>query len=111
MRKRDLKTGMVVELRDGARMIVINRGGKINFYELENVYSGIVYSGNLYSNTLRCHGSEDDDITKVFRYEEAEFMFNSSVIRHLLWERIEPKKMTFEDIEKALGYEIELVNG
>ena len=50
-------------------------------------------------------------ITKVWGYPEyAENMwYNNTDFRPLLWERPSAKKMTMAEIEKILGYEIEIV--
>lgn len=52
-----------------------------------------------------------DKITKVWGYpEHAECMwYNNTYDRPLLWERPSAKKMTMAEIEKILGYEIEII--
>lgn len=52
-----------------------------------------------------------DKITKVWGYTEnpESMWYNDTDKRPLLWERPSAKKMTMAEIEKILGYEIEIV--
>lgn len=90
--KADLKDGMRVVYRDGRERIVLK--GKLCKI---TVYNGLDGYNEELMNDLSV--GRHLDIMKV--YEDSE----------LIWEREEPKKMTHEEIEKALGYKFELVEG
>lgn len=90
--KSDLKDGMRVVYRDGRERTVFKEGlckiaecNGLDCYNEELMYALAIGSGL--------------DIVKV--YEDGE----------LIWEREEAKKMTHAEIEKALGYKFELVEG
>lgn len=107
----DLKSGYAVETRDGSRFIVTrvqqNRFRKL----LVNRERFIVvdsYDNDLTSKSL----NKGTDIVKVWGLSDdplhALCMTDVSE-RPLLYERPKAKKMTLEDVEKALGYAVEIV--
>lgn len=103
MTKSDLKGGMIVEIKNGEKLLVfksalincylfIDRRGK--YWEMR------LYNEDLYrSNDNFYYGdARDYDIVKV--YDEKD---------NLIWERKEARKMTVSEIEEKLGYKIEII--
>ena len=105
MTKKDLESGMVVEIRDGRRYLVIKKADGINFMNLDGT--------NHFDET----GIGDDmkapdvfehcDIMKVFAGGTT--LNNCRKTTDLIWERKEPKEMTVAEIEAALGYPVKVV--
>jgi len=108
MTKADLKFGMVVEIKneDGVSLAMVTSSenyercisGTKCWYPLDNLDDNLTYT--------------DDVITKVYNvahWNEDAYKLSTEG-RKLLWERNEPKKMTIAEIEKELGYPIEVVN-
>lgn len=105
--KADLKDGMVVEYRNGVRRMVLD--DKL-----------IGYDGHLPMNSLRddlCYDAvsvvkSQYDVVKV--YKSSANIFNSYFEDYyltLIWERPKSaKKMTVEEIEKELGYKVEIIS-
>ena len=100
--KADLKDGMVVEYRNGTRFLVLGDKliGKQSWASIKHI------KDDLFSN------SEELIIDKVYKtsaYLIEEF-FNDKYLT-LIWERPKSaKKMTVEEIEKELGYKVEIVS-
>lgn len=127
----DLKTGMIVEVRSGARYLVL-RDFVCQYSHIDDCIVNInhPYSWFLikdYSNNLTYNYSRDGkyDIVKVFRVKHPynivahEGFMSQYDIKNpsksddnelqLVWERLTAKKMSKADIEAALGYKIEIV--
>lgn len=104
-KKADLKSGMVVEYRDGDRRLVIDKylAGKDSHYELS------AYNENLKNEYPGL------TIMKVFKICRRAILGNilDDDNLELIWERKEPKKMTNEEMRKKLeeltGEEIEVM--
>lgn len=105
--KSDLKDGMVVEYRDGDRRIVL--GDKLIGYDS---WVDIV----AFNDNLECKNNKDLNIDKVYNSDShilKDYFKDKSLT--LIWERNkkeeEPaKKMTVAEIEKELGYKVEIVS-
>ncbi len=121
----DLKTGMVVTHRDGVEGIVVR-----NVYLSPNSSKDVIilqdgavmplsfYKADLTHSILAnfCIDKveavvRDSDIAEVLfptltRYEDGS---ETPKEREVLWERIVPRKMTLEEVEKLLGFKIEIV--
>ena len=96
---KELLTGRrVVELRNGERYLVVG-----DFLMGESDY----FIKGDFTDDLANHGLRKFDIVRI--YEEIP-KIGALYYKELgiIWER-KPKKMTKEEIEKALGYEIEIV--
>ena len=105
----ELKEGMIVECRNGDR------------YLLRNVRGDLILSANkgwveyVYDNNFIdiCEDAKafngDYDIMKIYESKAyvLEDLFDNNCLT-CIWERKEPKKMTLEQISKALGYEVEV---
>ena len=88
----------VVEFRNGERYLVVE-----NFLMGENDY----FIKGDFADDLTNRGLRKFDIVRI--YEDIcriETLYNKDL--DVVWER-NPKKMTKEEIEEALGYEIEIV--
>ena len=104
----ELKEGMIIECRNGDR------------YLLRNVRGDLILSANkgwveyVYDNNFIDIGEDakafngDYDIMKIYESKAyvLEDLFDDNYLE-CIWERKEPKKMTLEQISKALGYEVE----
>lgn len=107
MELKDLKTGMVVELRNGDKYLVINQAGKL---------SGIRENSYITFNSLYAYKSDMTwptdsclDVVKVFRPVLTSFEYMLKDERNCIWTRDEKRKMTVSEICKELGYEVEIV--
>ena len=84
----------VVELRNGERYLIVG-----DFFMGENDY---------FIDDLANHGLRKFDIVRI--YEEIPKIGALHYTElDIIWER-KPKKMTKEEIEEALGYEIEIIS-
>ena len=97
--KADLKNRMVVELRNGERRLFVG-DGFIGF--------GGCNKEETYDNDLLHIRQSNWDIVKVLQPISFLKDLNNSFLE-TVWQRPEPKKMTKIEIEKELGYEIEIV--
>ena len=101
MRKSDLKNGMVVELRNGKRFLIVNDLGigKDTCIKLDGL---VGYDENLYD----VNGDKTYDITKIYISSGRTFkdLFDKDRL-NLIWEREEKSKLSKEDkkiIKKGL---------
>lgn len=105
--KQDLKDGMVVELNNGQLRFLfneslINKNGYIPFDEHFN--NELIYNNNVVNNYTikRIYTTKGRYFSNLFDAHELD----------LIWERKEepqPKEMTIEEIEKALGYSVKII--
>ena len=108
--KSDLKDGMVVELRKGRKALFLNNTFMTEcntWLSLKDYNENLTYSSQNSTNSPY-------DICKVFNSEAViiDDIFKNNKL-NLIWERPkeEPtKKMTVEEIEKELGYKVEIVS-
>lgn len=109
MTLKDLRSGMVVETRDGDRYLVLVDGEDIHMM----CGDGALHMGQwevqqLYHDDLtRKHGFNDHDIMKVYGRVQSFYKVNET--KKLLWERKEIKEMTVSEIEDVLGYSVKVV--
>lgn len=105
--KDDLKDGMVVEYADGRRRLVTGELllGNDGYSKLEE------YSDNLEYIPYPCYfDSEELRIDKIYSaYMNTLPKYFNDKNLNLIWEREDPKVMTIEDIEEAIGYKIEII--
>ena len=104
--KEDIRVGYLVEIESGEYrelFVVTMWEEKIIFTNGDVWHRWSSFDENLCSKHAK--------ITKVFGWTTyAEQMwYNSADGRPLIWERKEPVKITKKEIEKILGYEIEIV--
>lgn len=110
--KSDLKTGHVVEYRNGQRRLVVGNALIDNKGNEANELTDATYKNDLTD-------IDDDklfDIIKVYEINPnftgdlCDVLYNDSNLI-LIWEREEPpKKMTVAEIEAALGHRVEVVS-
>ena len=105
--KMELKEGMIIECRNGYRYLVKEQRGKLigsNF----NGWIKLSYDEELNENE---YFDEEYDIMKIYESNAyvLEDLFDNNYLT-CVWERKEPKKMTLEEISKALGYEVEIID-
>ena len=113
--KADLKVGYVVKLRDGSLEMVMMWGV---FGSKDPMLISVGTSGwwtsiarDIDDNLCRQDNKRDCDIVEVYGYSLYANCARdvSTDDRELLWKREEAKKMTVSEIEKALGYKVEVV--
>ena len=110
MKKQDLKTGMLVQFRNGEVYMLINDTlvRDVKFLSLNDI------------NNDLSHISHDDewDIMKVSKVLNCHSLIpkywdERRLNNNLLWEREETKKMTVsemqKELEEKLGYKIEII--
>ena len=88
----------VVELRNGERYLIVGDFfmGKSNFFIKDD-----------FTDSLANHGLRKFDIVRIYKeISKIDTLYNKDL--DIIWKR-KPKKMTKEEIEEALGYEIEIV--
>ena len=105
MTKKDLKNGMVVEIRTGDRCLVIEKSGVINFMNLDG--TSYFDETGMGDDMKAPDVFEHCDIIKVFAGDIT--LDDCRKTTGLIWERKEPKEMTMTEIEKALGYPVKVV--
>lgn len=111
--KRDLKSGYLVEYRNGELRLVAETGD--GGFVLLSGECEIYNSSRGYNDDLRYGCAElPNDIMRVYglpkRAENGSVLSTSG--RELIWQREEKpaaKKMTVADVCKALGYDVEIV--
>lgn len=110
----ELRSGMIVETRDGTLYVVtISYEGNKYFMGIENWDSLDNYNDNL-KNTV------DNLLDIVTIYKPISGIASGSSISLLIdkekdgikpiWKREEPKKMTLVQISEALGYDVEVID-
>lgn len=116
--KDDIKAGYIVKMRDGSlNMVTVDGDDDLITVDENRDWMRI----RDYDNDLRDTGkgsifktgpNPKYDIVEVYGgcYSRGESLKISTEDRDLLWKREEAKKMTVEEIEKELGYKIEIVS-
>ena len=115
--KDDLKVGYVVKTRArGLYMVTRNDIDQLVMVDQYNGYMPLSeYNDDLTdSDRTSCLGSEADenyDIVEVYGYSAINGRYRS-IRRRIIADdkREEPKEMTLEEVEKALGYPVKIVN-
>lgn len=102
--KANLKDGMIVDVRNGSRYIIINNGLRRNDTWL---------SINPYLDDLTRGNSKEYDVMKVYTTvgHTLDYMFDDRFL-NLVWERKEEepvKEMTVAEIEEKLGYKVKVI--
>ena len=110
--KEDLKVGYVVRTRVGDLYMVMPVVNGMSLVK-ETGSAGMplgVYNKDMQHDAVLKDTSYD--ITEVYGHSvfSAFSLDISTEHRLLLWKREEPKEMTIEEIEKALGYPVKIVN-
>lgn len=105
MKKSDLKSGMVVKTREDEILLVVEVKG-VRTLIGRNAWNPM----RRYDDDLKHDNYEELDIMEVYDPEPSAFasMVNLSN-KKPIWVRRKKQKMTVREIEKELGYEIEIV--
>lgn len=117
MKKSDLKTGMRVKTRSGEIFLVIKDIDSQNYghQDVAFVHDLGFMPGDSYDCELKCYKNKNFDIVEVFRLVDTsnrEFLTGNILRldhRYSIWRRQEPMKMTVSEIEKELGYPVEII--
>ena len=112
MKNKDLETGMVAELRNGDRYIVVAGedfaiGIDVKWEEMIVIRSSVDTCN--YNSDLTHKSNKLRDIVAIFTIPGMDFTRMMWSCKKPIWERKEPKKMTVSEICKELGYEVEIV--
>lgn len=104
----DLETRMVVETRDKCRYLVSKEGDGVHLMNDngETCIPRYPKFGPGYNENMKGY-NPDKDIMKVF--PKVDTFDEITTVNDPIWERKEPKKMTISEIEKELGYEVEVI--
>jgi hypothetical protein len=124
----DIKPGYVVQLRNGefrmampvgssgTQILTNELGGRWNYLSSwgKDLCKEALMVGDKYMREMCKEEAKQCDIMKVFGYVIGMTNYGrvgelSGDHRPLLWERVEAKKMTVAEIEKELGYSVEIV--
>ena len=110
MTKSDLKTGMLVTLRNGKKMCVYLNVEISITKNADVITNGDTWLGlNFFDDNLNCRMGSDMDIVEI----EVPLIYTD--LRHhngtkSIWQRQKPKKMTVAEVEKILGYKVEIIS-
>lgn len=110
-KKNDIKSGYVVELRDGSRLMAIRYNQEL-FNKIIIDEDGEWSHFDQFNNELTSKISSKYDIMKVYGLSQYPYqaLNISPRYRPLLWERKEPIEMTMDEVCKALGKQVKIVN-
>lgn len=109
--KKDLKVGYIVVCNGAPHMVMVTANNHTVLVDSHGFLSLDGLSDDLRDSSPKIGG--DWTVTEVYGYSAsyAGACAISTYSRELLWKREEPaKKMTVEEIEKALGYKVEIVS-
>lgn len=106
MELKDLKTGMVVETRDGTKYLIVNQDGKLCCIGMNRYMT--LDGGYPHKSNMTWPADSDLDIMKVFKPALGSFNNMLSDEHNCIWKREEVRRMTVSEISKELGYEVEI---
>lgn len=105
----DLETRMVIETRNGDRYLVLRDQKEIHVMcSDENYYTKLV-GGNYGNHNVEMRFLEDTDLDVMRVFPKVDTFDEVKTVNEPIWERKEPKKMTVAEIQKELGYEVEVI--
>ena len=107
MELKDLKTGMVVETRNGTKYLVVNRDGELCDIGM-NCYMTLD-GRDPHKSNMTWPNDSSLDIMKVFKPKLRKFSIMLSDEHNCIWKREEVRRMTVSEVCKELGYEVEIV--
>ena len=115
MKKSDLKTGMIVELSDGEKRLVIantllglkaGSGGIAMRY----INDDLTLDSILHGDIVKVYSEPQDGRADYIGSDISWFIKNDCTkYSRCIWEREEPKDITVAEIEEILGYKIKIV--
>lgn len=107
MTKSELQIGMLLELREGGKFILMpNQSGELVGVSQDGCY----FMMSNRNSDLTSKTSPKGDIVAVYdRGYNPEYLLSfNEQNRRLIWKRNDIKEMTMEEISNALGYEVKL---
>lgn len=110
---KDIKSGYIVKLRNGHLFMAMRAGDfeKIFCNDIGNYYVASGYNEKTLERLARY--DNENDIVEVYGLIKKGYYDDALALcvdnRPLLWKRSEPVKMTVEEINEKLGYEVEIV--
>lgn len=110
---KDIKSGYIVKLRNGDLFMAMRAGDfeKIFCNDIGSYYLASGYNEKTLKRLARY--DNEHDIVEVYGLVEKGYYHKANNLsiyhRPLLWKRSEPVKMTVEEINEKLGYEVEIV--
>lgn len=111
MKKVDLKTGMLVKIKNG-KYLKVTRDNVINKTTatvLEGSNNGVM-SWDSINEDLSTNSGNIYNIVKVFSPKSMSKIFSFDPKDHnLIWEKVEVVEMTLEEVCKELGKDIKIV--
>ena len=116
MTKKDLKSGMTVVTRNGNKYLVLTNCGSSTLQDFCLIGpTGFLESCGYTDDLLDNIGDScaEWDIMEVYNDKILTTTYSMPTHSDPIWKRIEPiecKEMTIDDIEKALGYPIKIIN-
>ena len=116
MTKKDLKSGMTVVTRNGNKYLVLTNCISFTLQDFCLVGpTGFLESCGYTDDLLNKDSDNYDewDIMEVYNDKILATTYSMPTFSDPIWKRIEPiecKEMTIDDIEKALGYPIKIIN-
>ena len=118
MKKSELKSGMIIELRNGDVGLVLLNTGRTEHNDTvvaAGSSAGCTWGGlcSWDENLIYDEGQRDIfDIVKVYAMSNNKDCagFQASYRGDLLWSRSSEKEMTKGEVEEALGYKIKIVS-
>ena len=105
----ELKTGMIVETRDGDSYIVMR-----DFIDCGDILAGLSFNNKI-SDTWTSLSNYNQDMTNS-RFPHIDIMsvyssypYSADTSKRLLWERKEYKEVTMSEIEEMFGCKVKIV--
>lgn len=105
----DLETRMVIETRNGDRYLVLRDQKEIHVMCSDGNYYTKLVGGNYENHNAEMRFLEDTDLDVMTVYPKVDTFNEVETVNEPIWERKEPKKMTVAEIQKELGYEVEVI--
>lgn len=106
MKLSDLKTGMVVETRNGGRYLVLQVENEVLLMQDNGERHISTWGHPRYKEDMSCE-IDSRTIVKVF---ESVKIFNAvTTTTNVIWERTEPQELTLKEISERLGYPVKVV--
>ena len=112
MKKKDLKSGMTVVIRNGNKYLVLTNCGSLTLQDFCLVGpTGFLESDEYNDDLLDIDGNNYSkwDIMEVYNDRISPKTYSMPTLSNPIWKRVEHKEMTIAEIEEELGYPIKIV--
>ena len=101
--KDDLRTGMVVEIRNGYKYVIMLNSKLGDIFIMKS--GAFMYVAD-YTNNLKYQDNSEYDIMKVFGSSLHNLL--EITVENLLWERNETRKVNMKEVCEQFGEEVEI---